>query len=184
MDETQDKIDKLKARSTEIKTNKEYEAHLKEIEGYEKNRYRIEEEILVLMEDIENFSNEVIKQEEAKVKKAEEEYKQQEKAQDEEKQKLENELETVKARRNDFASRLDSGTYAQYMNLMKKLGGLAVVPTKNEVCLGCNTNIPPQLYNDIKGSNDIYTCFYCNRFLYFKDDTPPENKSQDSVTAS
>ena len=38
LNEMEDKIDKLKARSREVKTNKEYEAHLKEIEAFEEQK--------------------------------------------------------------------------------------------------------------------------------------------------
>ncbi|TNF52521.1 hypothetical protein EP227_07200, partial [bacterium] len=63
--------------------------------------------------------------------------------------------------------KLDKELYQQYMTIMKSTGGVAVVQTQNEVCLGCHTNIPPQLYNDIRNTSDIYTCYHCNRFLYF-----------------
>ena len=46
------KVEKLKARTSEIKTNKEYPALLKEIETAEKENKAIEDEILVLMEKI------------------------------------------------------------------------------------------------------------------------------------
>ncbi|MBI4838497.1 MAG: hypothetical protein HY806_05025 [Nitrospirae bacterium] len=32
--------------------------------------------------------------------------------------------------------------------------------------MGCHTNIPPQLFNDIKDNDDILTCCYCHRMLY------------------
>jgi len=179
LDEIQDKINKVKGRSSEIKTNKEYEAHLKEIESFEKSKYRIEDEILAIMEDYEVFAGEVEK-EEVKVRETEAEFKKQEKVLDEEKNQNEAELEKLKARRKDFSSRLDREIYDQYRKLHHRLGGLAVVQTVNEICLGCNTNIPPQLYNDIKSSGDIHTCFYCKRFLYFKETPPPEEKPDTS----
>jgi len=183
LDEIQDKINKLKGRSGDIKTNKEYEAHLKEIESFEKKKYRIEDEILAIMEDYEIFAKEVEK-EEVKVRETEAEFKKQEKVLGEEKDQLQAELEKMKARRKDFSSRLDKEIYDQYRKLLQRMGGLAVVQTVNEMCLGCNTNIPPQLYNDIKSTEDIYTCFYCKRFLYFKEPPPPEEKTEDTTKPS
>ena len=167
LDEIQDKINKLKSRSCDIKTNKEYEAHLKEIQGFGKNMSKIEDEILVIMEEIEAFEKE-LKEEESKVKKAEEDYNLQEKILGEEQKKLQAELDTEKAKRKDFVSRLENEYYTQYMNLMKRYGDKVVVETRNEICLGCNTNIPPQLYNDIKKGDVLYNCFFCKRFLYMK----------------
>jgi predicted nucleic acid-binding Zn-ribbon protein len=167
LEEIQDKINKLKSRSSEIKTNKEYEAHLKEIEGVAKNKYKIEDEILSLMEDIENSAKDLQK-EDMKIRKSEDDFKQQEKILEEEKKKFHTEMEMNKAKRKDFVSRIEKETYNQYMTLLNRLGGLAVVPASNEVCLGCHYNIPPQLYNDIKKNDDLYNCFYCKRFLYYK----------------
>jgi hypothetical protein len=183
LDEIQDKIDKLKSRTSEIKTNKEYEAHLKEIKKFENDKYQVEEEILALMEEIEAFAKD-LKNEEIKFKKAEEDFKRQEKLLEEEKKELHLEMESQKAKRKDFVAHIDEENYSQYMNLLKRMGGLAVVETKNEVCLGCNTNIPPQLYNDIKKNDALYTCFYCKRFLYYKEPDSSDRQTQKDVPAS
>ncbi len=167
-EEIQDKINKIKARSKEVKTNKEYEAYLKEIEGFEKEKFRIEDEILSQMENMESFAK-TLQKEELKVRKAEEDLKQQEKSFEEEKTKFHAEMEMFKTKRKEFVARIDSDLYEQYMNLLKRLGGVAVVQTRNEICLGCNTNIPPQLYNDIKKNEHIFNCYYCKRFLYYKE---------------
>ncbi|MEW6600262.1 MAG: C4-type zinc ribbon domain-containing protein [Nitrospirota bacterium] len=175
LDEMQDKINKLKSRSSDIKTNKEYEAHKKEIQVFEKNMAKIEDELLVIMEEIEEFEK-VIKVDEVKVKKAEDEYKIQEKILAEEQKKIAAELETEKSKRKDFIARLDDENYSQYMNLLKKYGDKVVVETRDEICLGCNTNIPPQLYNDIKKGDALYNCFFCKRYLYIK--PPPGSADQ------
>ncbi|HDH06233.1 MAG TPA: hypothetical protein ENH01_11115 [Nitrospirae bacterium] len=180
LEEIQDRINKLRSRSSEIKTNKEYEAHLKEIEGFEKNKYKIEDEILSLMEDIENFTKN-LQEEELKIRKAEDDFQKQEKMLEEEKRKLNAEMEIRKAKRKDFIAGIDKEIYGKYMTLLNR-SGLAVVPAKNEVCLGCNYNIPPQLYNDIKKNDGIYSCFYCKRFLYYKD--PPSTGSKSRETAA
>ncbi len=168
LEEIQEKINKLKSRSSGIKTNKEYEAHLKEIKGVEGNRHHIEDEILSLMEDIEGLTKDLQK-EEARVKKTEEDFKQQEKTLEEEKKRLHSEMETYKTKRKGFVAQIDGEIYEQYMNLLKRMSGLAVVRTEKEICLGCNTNIPPQLYNDIKKNENVFICYFCNRFLYYKE---------------
>jgi predicted nucleic acid-binding Zn-ribbon protein len=167
-EEFQEKINKLKAKTKDIKTNKEYEAFLKEIESFEKEKFKIEDQILSIMESLETYSGDIQK-EEAKVKKTEEEFRQQEKAVEEEKTKLHGDMETYKSKRKEFVAGIDEELYEQYMNLLKRAGGLAVVSAKNEVCLGCNTNIPPQQYNDIKKGENIFTCYYCKRILYYKE---------------
>ena len=183
VDEIQDKISKLKDRGKDIKTNKEFEAHKKEIENFEKSAYQVEDEILAAMEGIEALEK-TLKEEEAKVKKAEDELEQIEKQLSEEQSKLQGKLEVDRAKRNEFASKISKDYLHQYMVTLKRVGDSAVVETKNEICLGCNTNIPPQLYNDIRKSERIYTCFYCKRFLYFLPPEPAEDKPRESPPSS
>ncbi|MBI5663538.1 MAG: hypothetical protein HZC49_00400 [Nitrospirae bacterium] len=182
LDEMQDKINKLKSRSGDIKTNKEYEAHLREIQGFEKNVSKMEDELIAVMEELETFEKE-LKAEEMNVKKAEEDYKMQEKTLGGEQEKLKAELETEKAKRKDFISRLDEEYYTQYMNLLKRYGDNVVVEAKNEICLGCNTNIPPQLYNDLKKGDVLYNCFFCKRFLYINPPAESANQTEASTAA-
>ena len=183
LEEVQDKINKLKTRGSDIKTNKEYEAHKKEIESFEKKIYKIEDDILSLMEEAESFEGN-IQSEEVKVKAAQEACKEQEKLVAAEQEKLSTEIEGRKAKREDFISRIDEGIYAQYKNLLKKTGGRAVAEAAHEICLGCNTNIPPQLYNDIRKNEGMYKCFFCQRFLYHKDPPATDNNSPETASAS
>ncbi len=160
-------IKKSKERTKDIKTNKEYEAHLKEIEASEKNKYQVEEDIISIMEALDSITKEM-EEEKSKVKKVEESLKEKEKRLDEEKKTLHSEMDAYKTKRKELARELNEELYEKYMLLMKSKGGVAVARTKDEVCLGCHTNIPPQLYNDIKSDQNIYTCCYCERFLYYK----------------
>jgi predicted nucleic acid-binding Zn-ribbon protein len=172
LEEIEEKINKLKAKSTEIKTNKEYEAHLKEIQNFENNKFKVEEEIISAMEKIDEFTK-LLKKEEAQLKGVEEEFKREEKTLDNERNKLNSRMEAIKAKRNDMVVRIDKEIYGEYMDKIKSAGGVAVVETKDEVCMGCHTNIPPQLYNDIKSGENIYTCYHCNRFLFFLSSSKP-----------
>ncbi|MBC8413992.1 MAG: hypothetical protein ISR96_07265 [Nitrospira sp.] len=176
LDDIQDKITKLKSRSSDIKTNKEYDAHLREIEGFEKRIIAVEDEILEIMESLESFDDDVAK-EEVTVKVTETEFNTQEKVIQAEQAALAKELAEMKAKRASYVAGLEESIYSRYMILLKKLGGLAVVEVKNQICLGCHRNIPPQLFSDIKKNDKIYQCFHCNRFLYVK---PPEAQPETS----
>jgi predicted nucleic acid-binding Zn-ribbon protein len=52
------------------------------------------------------------------------------------------------------------------MTLLKNKAGLAVVPVRNEVCGGCNMNIMPQLFVEIKKNEELHRCPQCGRFLF------------------
>jgi len=167
LDDIQERINRLKEKSREIKTNKEYEAHLKEIDSHNKKKTEVEDELLKYMEELETLTF-TLKEEDSKVKKVEEEFKRHEIELDEERKALYREIDLYKIQRKGLVARIDEELYSHYMNLIKRYEGVAVVRVEDEVCLGCNTNIPPQLYNDIREDKDIYTCYYCKRFLYYK----------------
>ncbi|MDO8281417.1 MAG: C4-type zinc ribbon domain-containing protein [Thermodesulfovibrionia bacterium] len=168
LQEIHDTINKSKAKSGALKTNKEYEAHLREIESFQKKTERIEEEILTIMVSADALTNE-LKEEGLKLKKAEEECKKDEQLIENEKKKLLSDMTEYKSKRTEFTDKIDPDNYEIYMNLLKKHGRTAVAEAENEICLGCNTNIPPQLFNEVKENRKIINCFYCYRFLYYKD---------------
>ncbi len=170
LDDIGEKIKKLKLRTSEIKTNKEYQALLNEIESFEKEQRVIEDQILTIMEEIESVSKQV-NHEEIKLntdKKKLDELKQN---LQEEKLSFEKDLENMKEIRSKFAGLIEVDLYKLYINLIEKYNGLAVVEAKDEICFGCDMNIPPQLFVELKKNNDIITCPQCGRILFFKNES-------------
>jgi predicted nucleic acid-binding Zn-ribbon protein len=180
LEEYEDKISKLKSKSTEVKTNKEYEAHLKEIRNFEVKKYNLEDEILSVMEVLDAITGEVDR-EKMKLREVEEQFQREERDLEDEKNRLNDEMGTYRKQREDLTAGIEKDLYDQYMSVLKRSGGLAVVQTKNEVCLGCHTNIPPQLFSDIRSSDGIFTCYHCNRFLFYEDtpDSPEVARNEE-----
>lgn len=168
LDSREDRINKMKARTSEIKTNKEYLAHLKEIEAAEEEKAQNEEVIISLMDSIERLADQ-IRSEESKVTQLEKDFKKEEKQINHEQHAFVEKIDTYKQKRDNLVKSVSKGDYQTYMTLYNNRGGKAVVETKSEICLGCNMNIPPQLFNDIKSNEEILTCSYCSRILYYKD---------------
>ena len=173
-DELNDKIAKLKARMGDIKDNKAYQAHLKEIEAAEKTRYAVEDEILSLMEAMEAEAS-ALKRSEAALDAEKQKVAAIKKELDAEITQAEKELDVLKSKRKGFSAPLDPGIYDMYMSLLKSLRGLAVVEAKEEVvesrriviCQGCNMNIMPQLFVEIRRNERIIQCPQCRRILYY-----------------
>ena len=171
LEEVGERIKKMKSRVADIKTNKEYQAHLKEIESSEAEVAKIEEEILVVMEDLDNAAK-VAKEREEKVARETEKVNAFKKQLDLEIEKHQKELSLLEAERADMGRLIDPEVYRLYMKLLKTGGGVAVTRTKNEICLGCNMNIPPQLFVEIKKKEEIFQCPQCGRILYSDEDVP------------
>ena len=162
-------IDKIKNRVTEIKTNKEYQAHLKEIESVEKERSHVEDEILIIMEEMESASQKV-KKEENIIKQNKEKVDIKKNELDQEKTQIEDEMNTKREMRSRIVSNIDEDLYKEYINLLESRGGSAVIEAKAEICQGCNMNIPPQLFVEVKRNERIIHCPQCHRILFLKND--------------
>jgi len=166
LDEIHEKIKKLKGRTLEIKTNKEYQAHLKEIESVEREQRGIEDEVLFLMEAADTVQNE-LKTDEAKVRSEEEKVEVFKKKLKEEVTETEQEMDVLKLQREQLVRGIEGELYHLYVQLLETKKGLAVVETRDEVCQGCYMNIPPQLFVEIKKNEKIIQCPQCNRILYW-----------------
>jgi predicted nucleic acid-binding Zn-ribbon protein len=167
LEDVTERIKKLKARVSEIKTNKEYQAHLKEIESAEKDQRAVEDEVLAVMEALDTTQKEV-KALEVEVKTEEEKIDAFKKKLREDIATVEREIDDLRLRREKYVMALDKDVYSMYTKLLEARRGLAVVETRGEVCQGCNMNIPPQLFVEIKKNEKIIQCPQCSRVLYWK----------------
>ncbi|MEW6419273.1 MAG: C4-type zinc ribbon domain-containing protein [Nitrospirota bacterium] len=167
LDAINEKIKKLKARTADIKTNKEYQAHLKEIESAEKERYTVEDEILLIMEELDVSSKEM-ESEEEKLRVEKDRLEAFKNQLDKEMLEAEKELLTLKKMRSRIVDNIDKEIYNRYIDLIESSNGIAVTEVKEAICQGCNMNIPPQLFVEIKKNEEIIHCPQCRRILYYK----------------
>jgi uncharacterized protein len=167
LDDVNVRIQKMKGRTSEIKTNKEYQALLKEIEAVEKERSTIEDEILAVMEEIDACSKQKKTAEATFIveKKKIEELK---KKIDNDRSEIEKELSSVRELRAGVSAFIDRELYDQYTILTEACNGVAVTEVKEEICQGCNMNIPPQLFVEIKKQEEMFNCPQCRRLLFYK----------------
>ena len=170
LEDINDKINKLKMRTGEIKTNKEYQALLKEIKAVEDARSSIEDDILSAMEDADTLGKQ-IKTEEQNYRANKEKVETLKKDIENEKSETEKELLKVQGIREKVIEAVDGEVYDQYFMLLEICGGLAVIEVKDEICQGCNMNIPPQLFVELKKNEEIYNCPHCRRILFYKNST-------------
>jgi predicted nucleic acid-binding Zn-ribbon protein len=160
-------VDKLKARLTELKTNKEYQAHLFEIEMANKKRGEIEEQILVLMEKVEAKQKEV-KEVQTKAKEAERLFSQEKQRLDALAAELGAESAQLEQKQAAVAATVEKALLERYAKLKATRKDLALAPVRDGICGGCRLQLPPQLVAEVKRSDDILICSYCHRILYWE----------------
>jgi predicted nucleic acid-binding Zn-ribbon protein len=173
LDEINDKVNKQKDKASDIKTNKEYQAHLKGIETLDNERLKVEDELLILMEQSDDLTNELqqvedlVRSEEKKIEQFKESLKT-------EAQAAEKDLASLRSQRAAISAKISKDVYDSYMKQLEYGQGLAIVEVKDEICQGCNMNIPPQLYVEVRKGDELHNCPQCRRFLFFP---PLQNES-------
>jgi predicted nucleic acid-binding Zn-ribbon protein len=162
----EERLAKLKTRLGEIKTNKEYQAHLTEIDTAKQAQVAIEDELLVFMERTETLTQEL------KVRGVELSAVETAAAADEarlagERQQVEQQLEQLGAETTRLEQAVDPALLKGYQRLHQRLRGAVIVPIQSGGCTGCQLAVPPQLIAEVRRQEVAQHCPHCGRFLYW-----------------
>lgn len=147
-----------------IKTQKEYQATVKEVAQLKKDNKDKENRILALLESAEKISQEITqlksqaadkegayRQVEAELKKKEAELSAQQQQYTNRKPALLKELPAEVLKKYEFVKRRHANVVAM---------------VKRGVCQGCHMNIPSQFYNEMLKATDLRNCPHCHRLIY------------------
>ena len=152
-----------------VKTNKEYQALLKEIEDIKAKNSLIEDNMLECLDRMDEIDK-IIEKKKNEYSELSEQIKI-------EKEKIKQEAGINKKKLNDIhidrdqvIDLLDVDLFNKYEKIKEQhQDGLAVVPVKDAVCHGCNVNLPPQLYNELFRYDSLKFCPNCQRIIYLKE---------------
>jgi hypothetical protein len=167
LEEVTDQLKKRQSRLFEIKTNQEYSAVLKEIEGLKHKVSVLEEAILVLLDQIE-VELKARAEEEQRVRSSEAEALRDTQRKEAELRQLLGRLSELQGARKGRSKDVESSLLQQYLRLLKSRAGLAVAPVRDGSCEGCHVALTPQLYNEVRRNEEILTCERCGRILYWR----------------
>jgi predicted nucleic acid-binding Zn-ribbon protein len=162
----EERLNKLKTRLPEIKTNKEYQAHLGEIETAKQGQTHAEDELLVLMEQAETLAQQLA-QATVQLTAAEAKAKTEEAALEQERQRITGLLEKLEAESAQLEPTIDAALLKEYRRLHKRWKGSAIAPIQNGSCTGCRLAVPPQLIAEVRRHEKAQYCPHCGRFLYW-----------------
>lgn len=159
-----------------VKTNKEYQSSLKEIEDLKKKMSAMEDDMLLVLEQIDQFESLVSE------KKKETETLSQKIAMDKkviqaEAEEAKNNLANIKGKIEESIKVVDPVLYTRYNWVQQKVGRLAIVSVVKSVCQGCHLNIPPQMYNELHRGDTIRFCPHCQRMIYWNGGSEQHKRS-------
>ena len=163
------KIQKSQEKLRSVKTNKEYQSSLKEIEDIKLKNSKIEDEMLEFLEQIERAEKDLnerkqrysqivddTNREKDSINRAAEQCKQT--------------LAQLESDRDVVKDTLDSTVLDIFYRVKaKQPDAVAIAEVKDAVCQGCNLNIPPQMYIDLQHRNSLKNCPSCERIIYWED---------------
>jgi hypothetical protein len=163
-----DSLKKAKERLSEVKTNKEYQAMLKEIEATETKNSSLEDEILVIMDQLEQARKKFLVRD-AELEACRRDYELKKQAIGRELAAVDESIAAHMERQRLLREQIEPGLLKKYEAIKARSHGLAVVAAWHEICEGCHMNIPPQLYIDLQKDVDMKYCPHCNRIIYWED---------------
>lgn len=165
----QTRLDRFREQLMQVKTNKEYQAMLLEIETIERQIEAKEDQVLGHMLASEDRLEEkrTLEQEsqtrdkELRLSRTEAESFSSHAAA---------EIDRLKQERENLATALPPGRLFQYQRISDARGGRAISQIIDGSCRVCNVVLRKQLIAEVKTSARIATCDACNRILYYSAD--------------
>ena len=164
-----DRIRKSEAKLSVVKTNKEYQSSLKEIDDLKDMSSKKEDDMIEFLDRIEEAEN-VHKAKMAEFSKLEVQIKTEKEIIQKDAQEGRQRLGNLGADRETVSGGIDAKMLATFNRIKaNQTNKIGIVAVKDAVCQGCHMNIPPQMYNELQRGDSLKRCPICERIIYWKD---------------
>lgn len=165
----QETIRKLRHQQYETKKNEEFRALGHEVERYQSEIKKLEDQELELMESAEEIKTQLEKCE-ADLSKTQEIVNHEVSQLTERKKNDEAAVAALEEEKRNFAGRVeDDYLFSLYERLLVKKGDAALVPLENGKCKGCNLRVTSSTVIKAKAEKEVANCENCGRILYFSE---------------
>ena len=152
-----------------LKTNKEYQARLLEIENMKADKSIVEEKILLGYDEV-DAARKALEAEKATVLQYENGFNAQKKQVDDELAIIDDQLKVKESQRSRIAPEVRPDCLSRYERILKNKDGLGIVKVVDHTCGGCYMHLTEQVMNELKKYEQIIACDQCARILYLADD--------------
>jgi len=158
-------ISRLKTQQYQTRKNDEFQALGHEIERYENEIRKIEDEELELMVQADKVKIDLA-EEEKKAAGVKESIARQTADLDEKSKALESRLADLTRERGELAEKIDEDLLGLFEGLFKSKGDAAVVAIEHGVCTGCHMKVTSATAASARAGKEIVSCENCGRILY------------------
>ncbi len=167
--ELENNLQKFQKQMMSIKTNKEYDALVAEIDNIKQKLSGKETELLETIDSIAIFERELEPSKEKLSLVDENNLKQLE--------VLKEKVDTIGNRmaekindRNEISASIPRRTLSVYERVRKGKGGAVVVSVKKRACGACYKALTPRKIQEVKKADKVLTCDHCGRILFWIDE--------------
>jgi uncharacterized protein len=161
-------IARFKTQQYQTRKNDEFQALGHEIERYENEIRKIEDEELELMVQADKVKIDLA-EEEKKAAGVRESIDRQTADLDEKSKALESRLEELTRERAELAGKIDEDLLGLFERLFKSKGDAAVVAIEHGVCTGCHMKVTSATAAQARAGKEIVSCENCGRILFEQD---------------
>jgi len=158
-------IARLKTQQYQTRKNDEFQAMGHEIERYENEIRKIEDEELELMEQVDKLKAE-LGADEKKAATTKESISRQMTDLEAKSKTLESRLEDLTRERAELAGKIDEDLLSRFERLFASKGDAVVVALEHEVCTGCHMKVTTATAARVRAGKEIVSCEQCGRILY------------------
>lgn len=158
-------IARLRTQQYETRKNDEFQAIGHEIERYENDIRKIEDEELELMVQADKLRAE-LGAEESKAAALKDSISRQMADLEAKSTTLESRMQELAKERADLATKIDEDLLSRFERLFASKGDAAVVALEHEVCTGCHMKVTTATAMHVRAGKEIVSCENCGRILY------------------
>ena len=161
-----EKLKRYQGQLLTVKTNIEYAAMLKQIDGLKRMNEETGEQIFHVEEEVERL-RESQAEKEASFKLVKGESDEKIEQQTRELERTQKEIEKLRGRAKRLRSKVSPRLLAVFERIAQARDGVAVVLANGGTCQGCYTSIRPQVFDEIRRGRTIVQCESCSRILFY-----------------
>lgn len=176
VEDLRQKLSKYKTQLMEVKSNKEYQAVLHEIEGVENAISEREDEILEMMLTADEHKEELAKAH-SEFQEREQEAVRQQREIEAFAEQADKQIGRLTQLREEVSSRIAPGLLTQYQRLANAHNGVALAEARDQSCQACHVRLRPQVFAEVRMNREIHRCESCSRILYYIPPPPAESQA-------
>jgi predicted nucleic acid-binding Zn-ribbon protein len=157
---------KSRERLGSVKTNKEYQALLKETEDLQRLIREREDQLLEQMETAERHRS-LLDEGERAAEDARQRLDSEGAEIEAERVRADSQIEVFRKQQEELNPQIPADLLQSYQVLRAHRSGIAVAPVAQGACQMCHMNLPPQLFIELQKDEHVLHCPACQRIIYW-----------------